>query len=156
MIRRPPISTRTDTLFPYTTLFRSYPLRAALGKGPSARLTQGLAERHRAGDRDVERAETRAHRDSHPQGGAIVDVARHARALAAEEERVGTRESRPIEPHAAPRRQQDDPPRARFERRPIGLARHFGLRGIIHSGAGKRPIREGETHRRTEERQGGK
>src|SRR3546814_14739704 len=28
MIRRPPISTRTDTLFPYTTLFRSarYPL----------------------------------------------------------------------------------------------------------------------------------
>src|SRR3546814_8671542 len=27
MIRRPPISTRTDTLFPYTTLFRS-PARA--------------------------------------------------------------------------------------------------------------------------------
>src|SRR3546814_8996972 len=25
MIRRPPISTRTDTLFPYTTLFRSWP-----------------------------------------------------------------------------------------------------------------------------------
>src|SRR3546814_10250902 len=29
MIRRPPRSTRTDTLFPYTTLFRS------LGSGPS-------------------------------------------------------------------------------------------------------------------------
>src|SRR3546814_17741127 len=28
MIRRPPISTRTDTLFPYTTLFRSLELRA--------------------------------------------------------------------------------------------------------------------------------
>src|SRR3546814_10546107 len=28
MIRRPPRSTRTDTLFPYTTLFRSYFLRA--------------------------------------------------------------------------------------------------------------------------------
>src|SRR3546814_2252024 len=27
MIRRPPRSTRTDTLFPYTTLFRSRPLR---------------------------------------------------------------------------------------------------------------------------------
>src|SRR3546814_6407171 len=26
MIRRPPRSTRTDTLFPYTTLFRSHPL----------------------------------------------------------------------------------------------------------------------------------
>src|SRR3546814_11117528 len=29
MIRRPPRSTRTDTLFPYTTLFRS------IGEGPS-------------------------------------------------------------------------------------------------------------------------
>src|SRR3546814_6813733 len=28
MIRRPPISTRTDTLFPYTTLFRSRTLGA--------------------------------------------------------------------------------------------------------------------------------
>src|SRR3546814_7319687 len=27
MIRRPPRSTRTDTLFPYTTLFRSLPLK---------------------------------------------------------------------------------------------------------------------------------
>src|SRR3546814_2273566 len=27
MIRRPPRSTRTDTLFPYTTLFRSFPER---------------------------------------------------------------------------------------------------------------------------------
>src|SRR3546814_18060948 len=30
MIRRPPSSTRTDTLFPYTTLFRSFGLRDAL------------------------------------------------------------------------------------------------------------------------------
>src|SRR3546814_19944763 len=29
MIRRPPRSTRTDTLFPYTTLFRSHRLDAA-------------------------------------------------------------------------------------------------------------------------------
>src|SRR3546814_6412726 len=29
MIRRPPRSTRTDTLFPYTTLFRSCPQRQA-------------------------------------------------------------------------------------------------------------------------------
>src|SRR3546814_11375478 len=28
MIRRPPRSTRTDTLFPYTTLFRSFPVEA--------------------------------------------------------------------------------------------------------------------------------
>src|SRR3546814_12710776 len=32
MRRRPPISTRTDTLFPYTTLFRSYAL-GCVGKG---------------------------------------------------------------------------------------------------------------------------
>src|SRR3546814_1149183 len=30
MIRRPPRSTRTDTLFPYTTLFRSSPLEAEI------------------------------------------------------------------------------------------------------------------------------
>src|SRR3546814_12083520 len=29
MIRRPPRSTRTDTLFPYTTLFRSHPRQLA-------------------------------------------------------------------------------------------------------------------------------
>src|SRR3546814_1367500 len=33
MIRRPPRSTRTDTLFPYTTLFRS-PLPARKGRRP--------------------------------------------------------------------------------------------------------------------------
>src|SRR3546814_9252196 len=33
MIRRPPRSTRTDTLFPYTTLFRSETLLAALAAG---------------------------------------------------------------------------------------------------------------------------
>src|SRR3546814_9216398 len=30
MIRRPPRSTRTDTLFPYTTLFRSGPVAKAM------------------------------------------------------------------------------------------------------------------------------
>src|SRR3546814_5916042 len=33
MIRRPPRSTRTDTLFPYTTLFRSDSLLLAGGRG---------------------------------------------------------------------------------------------------------------------------
>src|SRR3546814_12541813 len=32
MIRRPPRSTRTDTLFPYTTLFRSHGSRRAQGR----------------------------------------------------------------------------------------------------------------------------
>src|SRR3546814_4917047 len=34
MIRRPPRSTRTDTLFPYTTLFRSAPGHAGPGHHP--------------------------------------------------------------------------------------------------------------------------
>src|SRR3546814_8727353 len=47
MIRRPPRSTRTDTLFPYTTLFRS---RAALGdlQRPAVRAAcYELGELHR-------------------------------------------------------------------------------------------------------------
>src|SRR3546814_8832827 len=36
MIRRPPRSTRTDTLFPYTTLFRSRRSSSRARKGPSA------------------------------------------------------------------------------------------------------------------------
>src|SRR3546814_17024786 len=42
MIRRPPRSTRTDTLFPYTTLFRSpgdQPLATPSVKGNAGRLT---------------------------------------------------------------------------------------------------------------------
>src|SRR3546814_2630859 len=37
MIRRPPRSTRTDTLFPYTTLFRSPVGGAELGEDPLGR-----------------------------------------------------------------------------------------------------------------------
>src|SRR3546814_7188408 len=39
MIRRPPRSTRTDTLFPYTTLFRSI-----LPKAANSCATQGVRE----------------------------------------------------------------------------------------------------------------
>src|SRR3546814_3642390 len=45
MIRRPPGSTRTDTLFPYTTLFRSQALRGRHGlHGGDLRPAAGLAE----------------------------------------------------------------------------------------------------------------
>src|SRR3546814_16498757 len=37
MIRRPPRSTRTDTLFPYTTLFRSRTRRVTEKVGPMAK-----------------------------------------------------------------------------------------------------------------------
>src|SRR3546814_16331434 len=57
MIRRPPRSTRTDTLFPYTTLFRSLhggredPRRVPAGKRPSGDRDRGDAGDHAVGGR---------------------------------------------------------------------------------------------------------
>src|SRR3546814_3721939 len=55
MIRRPPRSTRTDTLFPYTTLFRSRCGTTANGGSwwsgePSVERTAGATERREAGE----------------------------------------------------------------------------------------------------------
>src|SRR3546814_2697784 len=44
MIRRPPRSTRTDPLFPYTTLFRSHQLRQRRVEEALLRLCRGRAE----------------------------------------------------------------------------------------------------------------
>src|SRR3546814_14642864 len=53
MIRRPPRSTRTDTLFPYTTLFRSDRLGRPALPPPSRRR---LARNYRRGARSDRRA----------------------------------------------------------------------------------------------------
>src|SRR3546814_18416059 len=50
MIRRPPRSTRTDTLFPYTTLCRS-----ARGRRSQARRTAARARRPASADRSLSR-----------------------------------------------------------------------------------------------------
>src|SRR3546814_5495479 len=42
MIRRPPRSTRTDTLFPYTTLFRSHLVAGLFGHRQAFATDQGL------------------------------------------------------------------------------------------------------------------
>src|SRR3546814_3384891 len=57
MIRRPPRSTRTDTLFPYTTLFRSW---AAPSSPPPA---TGRRSCRKARDRDD--GDEREHRREH-------------------------------------------------------------------------------------------
>src|SRR3546814_14888697 len=73
-IRRPPISTRTDTLFPYTTLFRSRPAfpgdrLARLGKARAvddlggAKRLQILGLVEPAGRRDHPVAKVRKERD---------------------------------------------------------------------------------------------
>src|SRR3546814_13889527 len=59
MIRRPPRSTRTDTLFPYTTLFRSPGDRpdavvSFQPEGSAGRSAQGSADQAGAGGHPVE------------------------------------------------------------------------------------------------------
>src|SRR3546814_17993507 len=69
MIRRPPRSTRTDTLFPYTTLFRS---RAGAGGGaarPPAAQAQA-ADAGRGGRIPLDPAAAR-HAHAHPAGGGV-------------------------------------------------------------------------------------
>src|SRR3546814_8072369 len=66
MIRRPPRSTRTDTLFPYTTLFRSLdPIgEDARPRGHRAAVAARLADHRRAFARDcglVDRGHARDH-----------------------------------------------------------------------------------------------
>src|SRR3546814_13235873 len=61
MIRRPPRSTRTDTLFPYTTLFRSTPDALQSGAQPvhlaaSAKARGGSEQRQYRDQRCEERA----------------------------------------------------------------------------------------------------
>src|SRR3546814_14581463 len=49
MIRRPPRSTRTDTLFPNTTLFRSHRPGSDVGLRPPQRDDDAVARDHREG-----------------------------------------------------------------------------------------------------------
>src|SRR3546814_7996608 len=51
MIRRPPRSTRTDTLFPYTTLFRSHDKPMAQSPAPGAALFTPKGEAAETGAR---------------------------------------------------------------------------------------------------------
>src|SRR3546814_2336607 len=48
MRRRPPRSTRTDTLFPYTTLFRSHAYKLAIGRACNGLGQRGFTHARRA------------------------------------------------------------------------------------------------------------
>src|SRR3546814_19945252 len=67
MIRRPPRSTRTDTLFPYTTLVRSRDRTALRPPRPSHRESRSPARR---GYRREPTARRRRYERVPPQGGA--------------------------------------------------------------------------------------
>src|SRR3546814_3307697 len=76
MIRRPPRSTRTDTLFPYTTLFRS---RGTLGSGLTVTGTIGYNQRDIAivqprASGFVQRTYNRAPDDVIGAGAPLVDL----------------------------------------------------------------------------------
>src|SRR3546814_19565132 len=62
MIRRPPRSTRTDTLFPYTTLFRSHPV----GQEVDAVLRYALVNAASRVARKIPARETLGHARTHP------------------------------------------------------------------------------------------
>src|SRR3546814_12824881 len=92
IIRRPPRSTRTDTLFPYTTLFRSdRGGRLSGGAGKDARLaaapfrqaTQGEQARGRGARTRPAQAATHAGDHSTRGGGSRSQARRLASALAA-------------------------------------------------------------------------
>src|SRR3546814_4311780 len=69
MIRRPPRSTRTDTLFPYTTLFRRPTAREGLPRGPRPALHLHAAHhRHRRRRGFDDRARRRDHE---PEGNGM-------------------------------------------------------------------------------------
>src|SRR3546814_17128249 len=71
MIRRPPRSTRTDTLFPYTTLFRSFP---HLGHHALERNAVGLQEGVEAHHAEPDRALARGRvPGAPPRGRCLVD-----------------------------------------------------------------------------------
>src|SRR3546814_14928442 len=56
MIRRPPRSTRTDTLFPYTTLFRSVDVflpEAGIDADPGRRIDDRVGVRQLAADAEI-------------------------------------------------------------------------------------------------------
>src|SRR3546814_10210628 len=66
MIRRPPRSTRTDTLFPYTTLFRSDPAPARPRPEHRQRRYPGLRSRGPEADRlHAQQRPERLRRDPH-------------------------------------------------------------------------------------------
>src|SRR3546814_20729763 len=76
MIRRPPISTRTDTLFPYTTLFRSARVLLVPDSTVPRPAADGAAVDDWSGglvsDRDPRVSRARRHAAARFQAGAVV------------------------------------------------------------------------------------
>src|SRR3546814_20796060 len=79
MIRRPPRSTRTDTLFPYTTLFRSVAAKL-FNRVASLRIAAGLTQSELAARIDVS-PETDAAIENGRQDATLITALRMSHAL---------------------------------------------------------------------------
>src|SRR3546814_13464130 len=111
MIRRPPRSTRTDTLFPYTTLFRSI-AASAMASPPEAaqpaldgeKEHQAEQRQQRGDDRRLAHAEA-AHAAIEPQRQRPEVLAADQRddAAVAERQRPSHRQRQPHQPDTAGR-----------------------------------------------------
>src|SRR3546814_4317424 len=84
MTRRPPRSTRTDTLFPYTTLFRSHRARRPHRRPlcPPRRRCDGGAEARRGGRKGETTVSARAERRrSSRRRGRLIPIRQRRRLL---------------------------------------------------------------------------
>src|SRR3546814_8313072 len=82
MGRRPPISTRTDSLFPYTTLFRSGDEMLGVGGRAAVAACQYLAVVGQGREQQVDRAGQGAGQRVHAlfaDGHGVAEVRRHPR-----------------------------------------------------------------------------
>src|SRR3546814_14212217 len=113
MIRRPPSATRTNTLVPYTTLFRSYPEGEAEREGHDRNAAVVGEE---IGGKDVQRALLLARRRLAVTEGALqifdagarVAPARHALGNEMEIPVGLARDERPARQHAEQQHRRDD------------------------------------------------
>src|SRR3546814_2378454 len=85
MIRRPPRSTRTDTLFPYTTLFRSGDHRRVDALPADRQEADDQPEKRRAGDADENAQFRRQPPFLHRVGGEIRRAAEERRVAEGED-----------------------------------------------------------------------
>src|SRR3546814_1492807 len=101
MIRRPPRSTRTDTLFPYTTLFRS-PLRSRRLRILSRRRGE---ENSRRDGQENERKITQAHGRSEEHTSELQSLMRISYAVFCLKKKTKENKHRP---HSQPHKRKDN------------------------------------------------
>src|SRR3546814_16994707 len=95
MIRRPPISTRTDTLFPYTTLFRSDDSAEAIPYSSAVHINSPL-------DRSLRNDTATLTATYDPEGFAVDDKGNIKEALAAAAQITAENETLPHKTQLSP------------------------------------------------------